>query len=451
MQTNTVIWISDPGQAAGSPQHPTGWQLRYLSPDQAFRANARGECAAIVLDSPVPGWSPAELLEEAQRTYPGTPVLIRDSQVSLGDAVRLAHLGAEHFLTVDQDPFLVLEQVIEERRGRDLSRLATHVGSAPWERILIGESREMRHITQTIGLIGPRRATVLITGETGTGKELAARGLHMAGGRASGPMVAVNCSALPESLLESELFGHVKGAFTGAWQSRIGRFEQAHGGTIFLDEIGEMPIDVQAKLLRVLQEREIQRLGSSDTVKIDVRIVAATNCNLLDRVEAGTFREDLFYRLNVVPLRMPALRERTSDIPLLAEHFLQKICRAENLPHKRLTTETEERLCGYPWPGNIRQLENAVETAVAFSGLRPVLTPVDFPMLASARMRPGPVLVPLVSVPDSGLDYERTMAAIEKSILDQALHMTGGNKKAAAEMLRLKRTTLSAKVRSLVG
>jgi transcriptional regulator with GAF, ATPase, and Fis domain len=261
--------------------------------------------------------------------------------------------------------------------------------------------------------------------------------------------VAVNCSALPEHLLEDELFGHVRGAFTGAVQSRIGRFEQANGGTLFLDEIGELAPELQAKLLRVLQEREFQRVGSSETVRVDVRVVAATNCDLAERVERGIFREDLYYRLNVVPIRIPPLRERRGDIPQLAAWFVEKICQAERLPKKRLSPGGLEMLMDYRWPGNVRQLENSVEMAVALSGDREVLEAEDF-SLPAARARAAASETPWISVPDCGLDYERTVAGIERSILEQALRKTGGNKKAAAEMLGLKRTTLSAKVRTLV-
>jgi DNA-binding NtrC family response regulator len=298
-------------------------------------------------------------------------------------------------------------------------------------------------------MVGGRRATVLITGETGTGKEVAARALHLAGPRRRGPLVAVNCSALPENLLEDELFGHVRGAFTGAHQSRTGRFEQADGGTLFLDEIGEMPLELQTKLLRVLQEREFQRLGSSESVRVDIRVVAATNCDLRQRVEEARFREDLFYRLNVVPIHMPPLRARREDIPMLAVHFARKICAAERIPLKGLAGEALDHLCDYPWPGNVRQLENAVEMAIALSGERLRLGPADFPLPEMRSRAAPPPGFPVVAVPDGGLDYERTLALIERSILEQALRKTGGNKNAAAQMLRLKRTTLSAKVRSL--
>ena len=320
--------------------------------------------------------------------------------------------------------------------------------AAEWERMLVGESSEIRQVAHLIRMVGPRRATVLITGETGTGKEVAARALHLASPRRRNAFVSVNCSALPESLLESELFGHVRGAFTGAVQSRIGRFEQAHGGTLFLDEVGDMPLDLQCKLLRVLQEREFQRLGSSETVRADVRVVAATNCDLERRIAEGRFREDLFYRLNVAPLEMPPLRHRKGDIPLLARHFVEKVCRLEGLPPKRITPEAMARLCARSWPGNVRQLENAVEMAVALSGDRPSLDAADFP---PARSQCGAGPAHLVAVPDTGIDYEQTVAGIERSILAQALEKTRGNKKAAAEMLGLKRTTLCAKVRSLAS
>jgi DNA-binding NtrC family response regulator len=319
-----------------------------------------------------------------------------------------------------------------------------------WNRMLIGESWEMRQVCRMIELVGPRRATVLITGESGTGKEIAARALHLAGPRGRGPWVAVNCSALPENLLEAELFGHVRGAFTGAMQSRVGRFEQAQGGTLFLDEIGDLPMELQAKLLRVLQEREFQRLGSSETIKTDVRVVTATNCDLMGRVEQGLFREDLYYRLNVVPIPMPPLRQRRADIPMLAEHFVAKICGMEEIPLKSMEPAALERLCGYSWPGNVRQLENAIEAAVALSGDRDTLEPADFPLPQTVRIRSmASAEIPMIPVPDCGLDYEHTVALFERSILSQALQKTGGNKKAAADMLNLKRTTLSAKMRTL--
>jgi DNA-binding NtrC family response regulator len=304
-------------------------------------------------------------------------------------------------------------------------------------------------VVEIIGLVAARRATVLITGESGTGKEVAARALHLASPRCRGPWVAVNCSALPETLIEAELFGYVRGAFTGALQSRAGRFEQANGGTLFLDEIGELPPELQAKLLRVLQEREFQRLGSSETSRVDVRVVAATNCDLAARIEEGRFREDLYYRLNVVPLRMPALRHRKGDIPLLAKYLTAKICTAEGLPVKGLTAAALARLQSESWPGNVRQMENALEMAIAMSGERHELTESDFPRIENVR---SPELSRgLPWLPQAGLNYEETLARIERSILEQALRKTGGNKKAAAEMLGLKRTTLSAKVRSLGG
>ncbi len=239
--------------------------------------------------------------------------------------------------------------------------------------MLVGSSPALLRMVDVIRLVGSRRATILITGETGTGKEMVARAIHLSSPRANQPMVAVNCNALPENLLEAELFGHVKGAFTGAFQNRVGRFEQAHRGTLFLDEVGDLPLDMQTKLLRVLQEREFQRVGSSETIRVDVRVIAATNVNLLDRIRERKFREDLYYRLNVVPITCPPLRDRAEDIPLLVAHFLNKICQMEEIPEREISLDALEWLAAQPWPGNVRQLENAVEMAVAMSGCRIML------------------------------------------------------------------------------
>jgi transcriptional regulator with GAF, ATPase, and Fis domain len=314
--------------------------------------------------------------------------------------------------------------------------------------MLVGSSPALLRMVEVIRLVGGRRATVLISGETGTGKEMVARAIHLSSPRASQALVTVNCNALPENLLEAELFGHVKGAFTGAFQNRVGRFEQAHRGTLFLDEVGDLPLDMQTKLLRVLQEREFQRVGSSETVRVDVRVIAATHVNLLERIRERGFREDFYYRLNVVPIACPPLRDRGEDIPLLVAHFLQKICRMEEIPERDVSLEALEWLAMQAWPGNVRQLENAVEMAVAMSGDRTVLESGDFALPVSLRAA-LPVPSAEIALPESGLDFEQTVGRIERNILEQALERAGGNKTAAAEMLGLKRTTLAAKLRSL--
>jgi len=394
--------------------------------------------------------SPLETLEVLYRADSQTPIVFFDPDMTAAQAVQLIRNGAWNCFGV-RDSLAALRQCLhqacDEKRRREKQRggIAAAVDLKQW---IIGESRAMEDVLNTIRLIGPRRCSVLITGETGTGKEMVARALHLASPRAHQPMVAVNCSALPENLLEAELFGHVKGAFTGACNLRIGRFEQARKSTLFLDEVGEMSLDAQTKLLRVLQEREIQRLGSSDTIRVDVRVVAASNANLLERVRQGKFREDLYYRLNVVPLAIPPLRQRHSDIPLLVDHLVAKICRNEGVPLKHVTPEAKERLQGLPWPGNVRQLENTLEMAVALSGDRETLGPADLGLVpASFNVVP---MEPAAShaLPES-MDFDAAVGHFERSILEQALVRTGGNKTAAAELLGLKRTTLIMKLRGL--
>jgi DNA-binding NtrC family response regulator len=402
---------------------------------------------------PISDWSADELLDELQRLSGLVPAVLFDADASTDAAVQATKLGAFYYFGADPPIGAVrrvFQAAIEQKRSRELALFGHSLMHEPWRKYLVGESEPVNQLAQVIRLVGPRRCTVLITGETGTGKEMAARSVHMASLRAHLPLVAINCHALPESLLEAELFGHVKGAFTGAANHRVGRFEQAHHSTLFLDEIGDMPVNLQTKLLRVLQEREIQRVGSSETIQIDVRVVAATNVDLAERVRSGNFREDLYYRLNVVPIRVPALRERIGDVPLLVHHFLDKIARQEDMRVKEITPETLDRLRRHSWPGNVRQLENAVEMAIALSGDRITLYPSDFPLeSAAARKHPAHSRSASVAVPDNGLDFEHTVSTLERSLLEQALRKTQGNKKLAAELLRLKRTTLTAKLKTL--
>ncbi len=327
----------------------------------------------------------------------------------------------------------------------------TGTDSVSWRRSLIGQSRPMLEICDIIHLVAAKRCTVLISGETGTGKEVIAKAVHAASNRSQFSLVSVNCTALPSNLIEAELFGHTRGAFTGAQSSRIGRFEQAHRGTIFLDEVGDLPLDAQAKLLRVLQEREFERVGSSDTVRVDVRVIAASNIDLETASRERRFREDLYYRLNVVPIHMPPLRERRNDIPLLLAHFLEKIGEAETASPKQIDDEAVCYLQSLDWPGNVRQLEHAVQMAVALSGDRQILSIADF----QSKQRHGSMqaartksVAPLIEVSQAGLDFEAVVCDFERSLLTQALALTKGNKSQAADLLRIKRTTLLAKLKS---
>ncbi|MCZ2152455.1 MAG: sigma-54 dependent transcriptional regulator [Bryobacterales bacterium] len=367
----------------------------------------------------------------------------------------LARAGMFAIFPPDADPATLADSLTTAFLDSSTEQAALEGGrdSTPdWRLALVGRSRAMFGVCNLIELVGQRRSTVLVTGETGTGKEMVARAIHLASPRADKAWVPVNCTALPDTLLEAELFGHTKGAFTGAAAARVGRFEEAHQGTLFLDEIGDMPLDLQAKLLRVLQEREIQRIGSSQSVPVDVRVVAATNADLASRVREGKFREDLYYRLNVVPITIPPLRERMSDVPLLAQTFVEKTCRYEGIARKRILQEAMHHLCTYHWPGNVRQLENVIEMAVVLSGDREVLLPADF-RLPSTRKTADPGLSAgadgIPKLPEDGLDFEAAVSALERALLMQALDRSKGNKRAAAELLRLKRTTLTAKIKSL--
>jgi len=284
-------------------------------------------------------------------------------------------------------------------------------------------------------------------GETGTGKELIARTIHHNSPRADQPFVAFNAAAIPEGLAETELFGHVKGAFTGAVQGRTGRFELANRGTLFIDEVASMSLALQSKLLRALQERQLQRVGESRNVNFDVRVVAATNVDLRKLVKDGTFREDLYYRLNVIPVRLPPLRQRVDDLPLLAQHFLQKACESNRMPARTIGQDVMRALMAHDWPGNIRQLENAMEFAVAMSGQATEITSTMLPEDIRHPEHAG-VLQPLV-IPDEGVNFTAVVSKLERDLILGCLEKTGGNKRQAARLLQLSRTTLIDKLNRL--
>ena len=446
-----LLWIRRPASHKTHALLHQRWQVAlYSNPEQATGLFSSGCYDAALVTGPFEDWSLAEILETLLAADPHLPVVVESEAPTPDEAVQLTRLGAHEYFGSEVASERLLDALELAGRERAATREPSPRNAAPepWRQSIVGQSAAMEGIAATIRLVGPRRSTVLVAGETGTGKELIARALHLASPRANKPLISVNCSALPENLLEAELFGHTRGAFTGALQSRAGRFEMAHGGTLFLDEIGDMALEIQAKLLRALQEREFQRLGSSETVKVDVRVIAATNCDLAQRVAQGKFREDLYYRLNVVPISLPPLRERPGDITELVTHFLRKVCDQEGLPRKTATRAALDLLSAYDWPGNVRQLENAIERAVVLSGERATLLPSDFHLPAARNTSASPPRFSLLMSGD-GIDFERTVGRVERDLLSQALNRAGGNKKRAADLLRLKRTTLTAKLKAL--
>jgi DNA-binding NtrC family response regulator len=404
----------------------------------------------IVTDLRLPGVDGSAVIEAAVARYPDIIAIVVTGYGTVKDAVEAIKRGASDFVSkpFQIDELLhVLGSSLEQRR---LKSENAYLRSQLEERYrfegVIGKSRPMARLFQLLETVAPTNSTILITGETGTGKEVVARAIHLNGPRRMHRFVALNCSAIPETLLEAELFGHVRGAFTGAVGNRQGRLEQAHRGTVFLDEVGTMSAALQMKLLRVLQEREFERVGDSHTTKVDVRVIAATNSDLARMVAEGQFREDLFYRLNVIPVHLPPLRERKEDIPLLVQHFLA-ILRNGAPTSLTVSQEAMRRLMSFSWPGNVRQLENAVERAVALSAGRTQIDVGDLP--TEVQKAQETALTTAVTLPEDGLDLDAFIADIERDLIQRSLERTGGNKGKAARLLNLKRTTLVEKLKRL--
>ena len=406
----------------------------------------------VLTDLRLPGIDGREVLGAAIERYPEIVGIVMTGFGTVKDAVDAIKRGAAEFITkpFQFDQLLhVLSSALEQRRLRsENAYLRSQLEDRYRFEGLVGRSRQMRELFELLETVAASTSTVLVTGETGTGKELAARAIHHNSRRRTHRFVALNCSAVPETLLEAELFGHVRGAYTGAVANRAGRFEIADRGTLFLDEVGTMSVALQAKLLRVLQERELERLGDTRTIKIDVRVIAATNADLPQLVQDGLFREDLYYRLNVIPIDLPPLRERREDIPLLVRHFVNRLSQQQTPAREvTVTQEAMRRMMAYGWPGNVRQLENAVERALALGGERTQIDVEDLPPeLQNSAALEQPVAVTL---PDGGVDLPAFIANIERGLISQALNETDGNKQRAARLLGLKRTTLVEKVRRL--
>jgi two-component system response regulator AtoC len=414
---------------------------------QALKSLTAQPYSILITDLNMPRVDGRQLLQEVQKRSLPVTVIVTTGFGSVEDAVQAMRLGAYDFLTKPLDVqhlSLVVERALRERSLQDeVEELRRQMNDRYTFHNILSKNPRMHAVFELIGHVAQAVTTVLIEGETGTGKEQVARAIHGASTLRSGPLVAVNCAALPENLLESELFGHEKGAFTSAVSQRHGRFEMANGGTIFLDEVGDVPMPMQAKLLRVLQERRFERVGGTESIEVDVRVIAATNRSLLRLVQEGKFREDLYYRLNVVKIDLPPLRERAEDIPLLATHFAQKYARPGERP-KQVTPEAMEILLGHSWPGNIRELENAIERGVVTSQdqvIRPENLP---PELAGPLTAKYPFEVDLTR-PLADVLREVT-ADIEERYIRKALKKSRGNIGRCAKICGLSRRSISAKI-----
>ncbi|MBE0603203.1 MAG: sigma-54-dependent Fis family transcriptional regulator [Deltaproteobacteria bacterium] len=417
-----------------------------------------------LVDLIMPGKGGFDVLREVKELSIDVPAIVITGNGSIESAVDAMRLGAFDYI---EKPFnlealrITVDRALSHQRlQKENATLKRQLSDKYDFRNIIGNSPRMQGLYRILEKISDTDSTILITGESGTGKELVAKTIHYNSARADQPFVPINCGAIPRDLLESELFGHEKGAFTGAVCARIGRFELANFGTIFLDEIAELPFSLQVKLLRVVQEREFERIGGTKTIKVNVRILAATNRELEKAVAAGSFREDLYYRLNVIPLHIPPLRERDDDIMLLFEHFMAEFCKKRRRPTLKISPEVRKILTGYRWPGNVRELENAIERMVILNDSG-VLGNEDLPEhIRASGIEAAPALptqnVPLQSdirVPtpwtDSGINMNAVLDELERALILQALEKAGGVKNKAAMLLGLNRTTLLEKIKKM--
>lgn len=402
----------------------------------------------ILCDLKMPNMDGMSFLKKSRETYPEQTFIMMSAYGTIDTALEAMKIGAYDYISkpFKQDEVLLTLKKAEERERlkRENIKLQDKIKKIEQKYSfgnIVARSEAMAQVFDLVEKVADHKTTVLITGESGTGKELIAKAIHSNGGRASATMVSINCGGIPENLLESELFGYKKGAFTDATKNKLGRFEEADGGTIFLDEIGELPLALQVKLLRVLQEEEITPLGSTGSKKIDVRVIAATSKDLYWEVEENRFREDLFYRINVMKIHLPPLRERRGDIPLLIGYFIDLFNKKLTKSIEGLSSEAMPILMGYSWPGNIRELENVMERAVLLSKGR-WITPADLPPPVTSDQR-----VPLSVSPEDTLSIKKASKRLERDLIQKALELTGGNRTKATKILEISRPMLISKIK----
>lgn len=416
--------------------------------ENALKLFKEQDYGIVLTDLKMPKIDGLQLLEKIKNINPQTIVILFTGFASIETAVKAMKLGAYDYIVkpfIFEEIKIILQRAIEyEKLQNENFLLKQHLKNKYNFQNIIGNCDNMQEIFRIIEKIANTDSTVIIYGESGTGKELIAKAIHFNSNRRNRPLISVNCGAIPEDLLESEMFGHEKGAFTGAIKTRIGRFEMADGGTIFLDEVGDMSPSLQAKLLRVLQERQFERVGGVHTIKVDIRIIAATNKDLEKNVKEGKFRDDLFYRLNVIPIKIPPLRERKSDIPLLVNHFLNKFNQEKKCNVKGFTRECMEYLMKYNWPGNVRELENIIERLVILKGEGMIETS-DLP----EKILGGDLEPLLTPIPETGISFDLAVSEFEKRLILQALKRTNWVKNRAAKLLHMNRTTLIEKMKRI--
>ncbi|HBF13008.1 MAG TPA: DNA-binding response regulator [Deltaproteobacteria bacterium] len=403
----------------------------------------------ILTDLKMPSMDGIELIKEAKKISPDLSFIVMTGHGSINNAVQAMKVGAFHYITKPFELEDVKHTILKALENSSLSYenrlLRKQVKTRYGMDNIIGASEELEEVFKLVEKVAETDSTVLILGESGTGKELIARAIHYNSARSGKPLVTVNCGAIPENLLESELFGHVKGSFTGATHTKMGRFEMANGGTIFLDEIGDMSLKLQVKLLRVLQERKFEPVGSTKTVETDVRVIAATNRNLEDLVNKGEFREDLYYRLNVIPINIPPLRQRVCDIPILVEHFLKSYSQSNGVKEPKISQELMSLLMNYKWPGNVRELENTMERLVVLRPGQEIQVsdlPDKFLNVSDSLFKNS-----ALHIPEAGINLKNAVNDFENTLILKALEKTGWNKNRAATLLKLNRTTLVEKIK----